>query len=97
MDAGAIRRSEAALCQAVQPALVRFPAAQRADVKCGRAQRPVERRVVELGIVGQGYQRRPLIGRDLSQREVRPAGIDAETGEALGFGKRTARSMIRIS
>ncbi len=91
MDAGAIRRGEAALYQAVQPALMRFPAAQRADVRCGRAQRLVERRVVELGIVGQGHQRGPPIGRDLGEGEIRPAGIDPEPDEALAFSKRGVR------
>ena len=90
MDAGAIRCGEAALCQAVQPARMRFPAAQRADVRCGRAQGPVERRIVELGIVGQGHQRGPPIGGDLGQGDVRPAGIDPEPAEALALQTRRA-------
>ena len=92
MDAGAIRCGEAVPCQAVQPALVCFPAAQRADVRCGRAQGPVERRIVELGIVRvkvTSVVRRSAVISPRARSGERVSTL--EPAKALAIGKRAAR------
>jgi len=62
-----------------------------ADVEGRRTQSPVERRIVELGIVGQRHQRRARISLYLGQCFIRPAPVDAEPGEALDLGECRAR------
>lgn|GEM_PF-5130779 len=91
ISAGAIGRGEAASGEALQAAFVCLPAAQGADIERRRMQGPVERRIVELGIVGQRHQRRARVSLDLSQCFIRPAPVDAEAGEALDLGERSAR------
>ena len=61
--------------------------AERADVEAFRAQRHRERRIVELRIVRQCYDRRAVVGLQPLQSLVGPFGREFQTGEARFGGK----------
>ena len=66
-------------------------AAEGADVEAGRAQRDVERRVVQLRVVGEGDDGGAPVRRQGRHGLVRPVEGQGHAGEALGRGEGAAR------
>ena len=65
--------------------------AQRADIEAAAFERVQQRRIVDLGIVGQRHKRRVMIDIERRQGHVGPFSDQRHIRESLGAGKRGAR------
>ena len=73
------------------------PRAERADVEALRAQRHGECRVVELGIVGQGHDRRAMVRLQPLERFVRPFRWSARHRESAPRWQRICRGSMTVT
>ena len=83
MDAGEVRLAEAARGQPLDPALVRLPRPEGADIEALRLQRRLERRVVDLRVVGERQERGVAVEAEARQGRVGPFRQDRHVGKAL--------------
>ena len=67
----------------LDPLGVRLSRSERADVETIGLERDHERRVVDLGVMGQEADRGIAVERRLGERFVRPLGDDGRVGKAL--------------
>ncbi len=80
VDTGQIIRTKALRRQPFQPAGVILPAAQRGDIIGRRAQRPSQRHIIDLGIMGERHHGGGRVEHAF-QRLVGPAAIKRQPGK----------------
>ena len=88
---GQLGTGQALLAQPLDPVVVGPPAAHRADVGGGLAQRHLEQRDVELGVVGQHADHRPVVGRPRLPGSGAASPPRPRPRRGTGHGWRTAR------
>ena len=90
MRASAASR-DALRLQPVEPPGVRLSRSERADIEALAHQRVQQRRIVDLGIMGERDERRVAVDIERRQRHVRPLRDQGDVGKPLGRGKGGAR------
>ncbi len=83
MDARQRGVGDALRLQPLEPAGMRLPRAERADVEAVARQRMGERRIVDLRIVRERDEGRVAVDAERRQRHVRPFGDHLDVGKAL--------------
>src|SRR5690606_8894972 len=91
MDAGDVRLGEPGLDQPRDALRMRPGGAEATEVEGARGERGADRRIVELGIVGQRDDGRARVEPDRGQRLVGPVVAYVLAGEAGGGPERLAR------
>ncbi len=79
--------ADALRLEPLEAAAVRLLRAERADVEAVARERMGERRVVDLGVVGERHEGRVVVDAERRQRHVRPFGDHLDVGEALDRGE----------
>ena len=91
VDARDIGIAQSGLLQPLHAFGMRLPRAERADIETIARQRMLERRIVDLRIVGERDEGRVAIDVERRQRHVRPFRDHLDVGETLDRGKGGAR------
>src|SRR5262245_40259182 len=91
MNAGERVVADAVTLEPLDAPRMRLAGAERAYIEAVARQRVGERRIVDLGIVGECHEGGVAIDAERRQRGVRPLGDHLHVGEALRAGERRAR------